>query len=271
MTTDRHFGMLYEAALHDPADVLALRALADWHEDASMPHQAALLRLAAALREVPYPDEPDKQCKQLWVNKHLYPDGGQLQAQALASISCWYPDIRKMVFEPSADWPRCQGWHGAGRLPGFAAAHRMVAHPKCDLHRLHNLAALHRHILRCELYACGVIDARQRDEEHPTLEQLWDDLCDSISGGQKWMPISWPGWQDMADLWRLRGGAAGRAVNVMVRFEATQKRFSPVVTRNVVQALARTYSRDLLRCFAAGEPWVHSRGVYAMRKVRKPA
>lgn len=267
-------GHLIASLLEDPRDELGLLALADWHEEASLPHQAALLRLAVNLRRVPWPAEPDEASRRFWITRD-WRDGHEFEAAR---------DEAELVIggvpgHPWRQWPRCcEGWHGAGRLPGMAAAYRLI-----DVKHAARLFApcWRRLLVRCELYACGVITRRGRDAEYPT--------CDS-------MPYSDSSFENPADataldlkaLWRLRGGRAGRAVCVMIRHEVAagdkgrrefqgqpydaagmEYRRRWVERRDVTLALARTYHRDLLRAFRAGEPWVHGRGVYAQRRAAR--
>lgn len=280
---------LVGALLEDPSDVLALLALADACEEDCLPRQAGLLRLACALREeVAYPAaEADAECRACWVDATYpaWPDVTRYRSEA------WNHDGRRRGAGQSPEWPHdCRGWHGAGRLPGCAAAYHLLALPHAPLAGA-DLPALRRHVLRCELYSCGVIGARERDAEWPTfcavllhsgasrlLDQELLALRRRVGEGGALPPPSYgPVFADVERLWALRGGRAAAALHVMLRLEAaatrpldaeyqefrrslgpawysSRRREGDAVweRRRLAQALARTYSRSLARRFLAG-------------------
>lgn len=263
---------LLEALLAGPQDHTLLLVLADWHDDNALPHQAALLRLAHALRLVPYPAEPDEECHKFFVEKR-WREASRCDARFLA--------VRQrsvaMTFAYGSgcgrEWPDCMGWHGAGRLPGVAAAYRHLHGHDAAAPRI---AARRRLLAACELYCCGVISAGERDREFMTQGHFLHAIL-GIAGVRADPNETAGSFAHAA--WRLRGGRAGNAVGMMQWLEsyacwrAWEKLRPPGVPawkrRADALALARTYHRELLRVFAAGEPWLHGVGVYAARKSRK--
>lgn len=242
---------LVAALLADPSDALALLALADWHEGSGLPHHAALLRLAEALRRVPWPDAAEEACLTFFTQK----------ARLYSSFSN-YDAHRSAVELGVHGWP-----HGVGRLPGMAAAYRLAETLPGRIR-----AAARRHVLRCELYSCAVIGARERDAEHPAASSVARDVTVLYGAGNR---------LNLRALWALRGGPKGRAVNVMVRHETAlttkyldeidrlrgpanaHARLEAWRQRSELLAVARTYHLSLMRTFAAADPFPHGRGVYA--------
>ncbi len=272
---------LIEALLAQPTDALPLLGLADWHEEHDLPHQAALLRLAYTLRNVPYPEEAEGDCHAYFVVQ-MYYRTGKYYLDAAAAVA-----LTGVFGQPSAPWPRrCLGWHGAARLPGAAAAYRLWR--IVGKGEKAGLPAWDRMVLRCELHSCGVLTAQERDREWVTFDRFHRALAARHPAGH----MSWSLHCAGRTLWAMRGGRASGALHVMLAHESaitapllTELRLLPRhptsslwaagprrdcwVRRCEALAIARTYHRDLLRAFHAGEPWFHGKGVYANLKPKK--
>lgn len=287
MTSQRE--QLLMAVLDQPRDNLTMLALADCHEEEGLEAQAGLLRLAVSLREVEWPTEPDEDCTNYWhKDGHHFSDyrikERRVQLEAINVV-----DSRQESPIKTLLWPNCPGWNGVGRLPGITAAWRWIRQPLFSLKYAEGFAFIERHVILCELYSCGVIDWKQRDQQQ-NIERWWD-VCKPVIPELRSEPktfYSWSGWQDMKDLWGLRAGTAGHAVSVMYRHERClthpiQEKihkqpyeFTGEARRTTIRgllrertktlSLARTYHRDLIRRFIAGNPLELGMAVYRQKK-----
>lgn len=256
---------LLAALLDDPADAVTVLATADWHEENGLAGQASLLRLSLSLRSVPWPEKYHpcfRVVPQRW---------GQHRGEPVLTHQVGYSDVG-CVDVPDVrvpdKWPNCERWNGVGRIPGFAAAYRLLDHPDCLLRTAKDVSVLHRMVCRYELYACGVMSRRERDEEYSDDNKMLFDLW---PGANEIVATEWDGLpDDLVAMWSLRGGRAGEAMNLMIRHEqaccrkhgVNQKRPLTVAARRRQQelrshdwAMARTYHRDVVRTFLAAEPW----------------
>lgn len=268
---------LIDALLAAPDDDILLDILADVHLDRGLAAQASALRLAARLRRVPWPVAPDETCRKYWVD-HI-PKGtfrprwfeDACRNASLSGSNCCGPWIG---YEQESQWPHaCRRWHSLGRLPAYAPALRLL----CGGRPLWQ-----RHVVRCELYSCGVLSAAERDEEShrppewgggPPPRNLGGRDPNGMGGwwlageGGSFPPGDWDGeltnhLAAAETLWRLRGGRAGRAVEAMTAAEQASvapqrdggKRWKHPPSGRLSLALARTYSRAVLREFLAGRP-----------------
>ncbi len=273
---------LIEALLAQPTDALPLLGLADWHEEYDLPHQAALLRLAYALRNVSYPEEAEGVCHAYFVLQSHYRTSTHYLDAARSVGLCG----REITPLRSWTWPHCLGWHGAARLPGAAAAYRLWR--LVGKSEKAGLPAWNRMVLRCELYSCGVISAQERDREWVTFDRFHR----ALAIGHPAAHLSWTLRSAGTTIWAMRGGRASGALHVMLAHESAitapllaelrllprhptssspwaEPRRDCWIRRCEALAIARTYHRDLLRAFHAGEPWVHGKGVYLNLKPKK--
>lgn len=253
---------LVAAVLADPGDDLSVAALADWHEERGLCGIAAALRLALALRAVPFPAEPDGPCRDLV---------GAKGRDELSGRPLWFhTDGYRWI------WPwKCQGWNNVAKLPAFEAVRRMPIDvgfgEEADAWRRRAAAF----VACCELYACGVTsacDVRRLRHDQGEAERAMAramDRADPTDGDRLRAAVG-----SLAAARLLGGGPATRAMGAMVeaerptRRELRRLRYTPrsdLATRTAAMGrliLLRTYNRSLVRTLLAAEPWRIGPAVY---------
>jgi uncharacterized protein (TIGR02996 family) len=255
---------LLQAVVESPQDRTPRLVLADWLEERG-DARAALLRLVPALEETPRHEGPRSDLPfRVWRDRRT-----GLPRSSTRGWPCLPHALPPRPNQPWGKRARWRGLHHLGRLLGAAMVREVLALPDQDEAVTVPLRAL---LARWELYACGLIDARERDLDGRMSKQL---------SFLAWLP---PLAQVTLDAqlfraaWRCRAGPFSGYISVAGELFAYHGRSLPQpapgsyddVEAWLSERLRRRaplYGRflDLARAFAHLAPWQEARTAWEMR------